>query len=95
MAKKKRKKDELEKAREHLVRATTEGILGVEYVVKGLRNMLQESGGKELVFDLTGRVIGFGLGFMTSLPEIIKQVREYRSGSTDRSRKRSRKIKID
>ena len=95
MAKKKKKKDELEQAREHLVRATTEGILGVEYAVKGLRNLLKESEGRELVFDLTGRVIGLGLGFLTSLPEIVKQVREYESGSTDRSRKKSRKIKID
>jgi Cys-tRNA synthase (O-phospho-L-seryl-tRNA:Cys-tRNA synthase) len=95
MAKKKKKEDELKKAGEHLVRATTEGILGVEYAVKGLRNLLRESEGKELFFNLTGRFIGLGLGFMASLPEIVKQVREYKSESTDRSRKKSRKIKID
>jgi hypothetical protein len=95
MAKKKKKQDELKKAREHLVRATTEGILGVEHTVMGLRNLLRESEGKEVFFTLTGRLIGLGLGFMASLPEVIKQVREYRSESTNRSRKKSRKIKID
>jgi hypothetical protein len=95
MAKKKKKQDELKKAREHLVRATTEGILGVEHAVVGLRNLLSESEGKEVFFNLTGRLIGLGLGFIVSLPEIIKQVRQYKSESTNRSRKKSRKIKID
>lgn len=95
MAKKRKKKDELKKAREHLVRATTEGILGAEHAVLGLRNLLSESEGKEIFFNLTGRLIGLGLSFMASLPEIIKQVREYKSESTDRSRKKSRQIKID
>jgi hypothetical protein len=95
MAKKKKKQDELKKARGHLVRAATEGILGVEYAVKGLKNLLRESEGRELFFNLTGRFIELGVGFMTSLPEIVKQVREYKSESTDRSRKKSRKIKID
>jgi hypothetical protein len=95
MAKKKKKQDELKKAGEHLVRATTEGILGVEYAVKGLKNLLRESEGRELFFSLTGRFIGLGLGLITSLPEIVKQVRKYKSESTDRSRKKSRKIKID
>ncbi len=95
MAKKKKKQDELKKAREHLITATTEGILGVEHAVRGLRNLLRESEGKEVFFNLTGRLIGLGLGFMASLPEIVKQVREYRSESTNRSKKKSRKIKID
>jgi hypothetical protein len=95
MAGKKKKKDELGMAGEHLVRATTEGILGVEYAIKGLRNLLRESEGRERLFNLTGRFIGLGLGLMTSLPEIVKQVRKYKSESTDGSRKKSRKIKID
>lgn len=95
MAKKKKKEDELSEAREHLLRATSEGILGVEYAVKGLRNLLKESEGRELVFNLTGRFIGLGLGFLTAFPEIVKQIREYKSESTAGSRKKSRKIKID
>lgn len=95
MARKKKKQDELEKAGEHLVRATSEGILGVQYAVKGLRSLLRESEGRGRLFNLTGRFIGLGLGLMTSLPEIVKQVRKYKSESTDRSRKKSRKIKID
>lgn len=95
MAKKKKKQDELKMAREHLVKATTEGILGVEYAVKGLRNLLRESEGRGLVVSLTSRFVELGIEFMTSLPEIVKEIREYRSKSTDRSRKKSRKIKID
>lgn len=95
MARKKKKQDELEKAGEHLVKATAEGILGVQYAVKGLRHLLRESEGRERLFNLTGRFIGLGFGLMTSLPEIVKQVRKYKSESTDRSRKKPRKIKID
>ena len=95
MAKKKKKQDELKLAGDHLLRATTEGILGFEYAIKGLRNLLRESEGKDVLFNLTGRFIGLGFGFVTSLPEIVKQVREYRLKSSDRSRKKSRKIKID
>lgn len=94
MARKKKKQDELDKAEEHLVRATAEGILGVQHAVKGLRNLLRESEGRRRLFNLTGRFIGLGVGLMTSLPEIVTQVRKYKLKSTDRSRKKSRKIKI-
>jgi hypothetical protein len=95
MASKKKKQDELEKAGVHLVRATTEGILGVQYGVRGLRNLLRESEGRERVFKLTRTFAGLGIGLMTSLPEIVKQVRKYKSESTDRLGKKPRKIKID
>ena len=95
MAKTEKKQDELKKAREHLIRATAEGILGAGYAVKGVKHLLRDSEGRGQLIKLTGRFIGLGLGFVMSVPEIVKQVKEYKSESNDKSRKKSRKIKID
>ena len=99
MAKRKKKKkkneDELKEAGEHLVRATIEGIIGAGLAIKGFKGLMKESEGRNLVIDLSGRIIGLGLGFMMSLPEVIKEVRETKSKRNKTPRKKSRKIKID
>lgn len=95
MAKTRKNGDDLKKAGEHLIRATIEGIIGAGLAVKGLKSLMKESEGRKLIIDLSGKFIGLGLGFMMSLPEIIKEVREAKSKRTKTSRKKSRKIKID
>ncbi|MGH7900103.1 MAG: hypothetical protein ACRENZ_00030 [Thermodesulfobacteriota bacterium] len=95
MTTKKKVDDELRKAGEHFIRATTEGIIGAGLTVKGLKNMLRESEGRRSLLRISGKLFAMGMGLMMSVPQIIKEVREYRSESRKQATNRSRKIKID
>lgn len=95
MTNKKKLDDELRKAGEHFLRATTEGIIGAGLTVKGLKNMLKESEGRRSLLRISGKLFAMGMGLMMSVPQIIKEVREYRSESRKKATNRSRKIKID
>ena len=95
MTTKKKVDDELRKAGEHFLRATTEGIIGAGLTVKGLKNMLRESEGRRSLLRISGKLFAMGMGLMMSVPQIIKEVREYRSESQKKATNRSRKIKID
>ena len=95
MTNKKKVDDELRKAGEHFIRATTEGIIGAGLTVRGLKNMLKESEGRKSLLRMSGKLFAMAMGLMMSVPQIIKEVREYKSKSPKKSANRSRKINID
>jgi len=92
---KKKVDDELRKAGEHFLRATTEGIIGAGLTVKGLKNMLRESEGRRSLLRISGKLFAMGMGLMMSVPQIIKEVIEYRAESRKKETNRFSKRKID
>jgi hypothetical protein len=92
---KKRELSDLQKARQHFIRATTEWIIGTGFALKGVRNLVREGDGKKLISDLTGKFVGRGLGMMMNLAEMLNQMEQSKSKRPKSSRKRTRKIRVE
>jgi hypothetical protein len=92
-----KKKDlsDLEKARDHFIRATTEGIIGTGFALKGIRNLMKESEGRKLVADFTGKFIGRGFDLVTNLSDILKPSKESSSTKPRNRKKRTKKVEIE
>lgn len=96
MRKKKKQLDDLIKARDHLLRATAEGIVGTGYAVKGIRNLIKEKDSRKFLLDSTGKLLGTGFAIMMTFADIIRQTNDDKSKQTrKKTRKRTRQIKID
>jgi hypothetical protein len=91
---KKKNLSDLEKARSHLIRATTELIIGTGFAIKGVKNLLKEREGRKLVYNVAEQSIRKGFNLMTNLADILKSLIERKSPKSKRGKIR-RKIKIE
>jgi len=92
-----KKKDlsDLKKARNHLIRAITEGIIGTGFALKGARNLLKEREGRKLISDFTGKFMRRGFGLMMKLADTLEHIEEGKPKKSKTSKKRTRKIKVE
>lgn len=88
-----KKKDlsDLEKARNHFVKAATECIIGAGFALKGVSGLLRDRDGRKLFTDFAIRFIGKGIGLAASRPDLLKPVEESRPKRTGSRSKRTRK----
>ncbi|HXG30687.1 MAG TPA: hypothetical protein VNK81_03495 [Thermodesulfobacteriota bacterium] len=89
---KKRDLRDFKRARNHFIRAVTEGIIGTGFAIKGARNLLKEREGRGLVSAFTGRFMRRGFGFIMRLAESLERMEKGKPGA---SKKRKRKIKVE
>lgn len=92
---KKKHLSDLDKARSHFVKAATEWIIGAGFAIKGIKNLLRDSEGRELISNAAGSSIKKGLGLMMTLSDILKEKEEKKPSRSKSSGKKSRKIKIE
>ncbi len=92
---KKKNVSDLEKARDHFLRATTETIIGTGFALKGVRNLLKQRKGKNVIIDFTGNLIGKGVNLVTKLSEVLTQVESSKPTRQRTQKKKIRKVKIE
>jgi hypothetical protein len=92
-----KKKDlsDLEKARDHFIRATTEYIIGTGFALKGARNLLKQREGRKLAADFTKRFIRRGFDWVTNLSDVLRSGEESKPTRSRTSRKKTRKVKVE
>ena len=91
---KKRNLTDLEKARDHFIRATTESIIGAGFAIKGVRNLLGQREGRKLAADFALKFIKTGMDLMTN-PFDIRSSKETKPPRSKTRRKKTRKVKIE
>ena len=92
---KKGKSSDLDKAREHFLKAATEGIIGAGFAIKGISGLLKESEGRRVLGDLALSFIGKGVGLALNLSNILNPVEEVKSRTKAGRKKRTRKAKVE
>ncbi len=92
---KKKNLSDLEKARDHFIRATTEIITGTGFALKGMRKLLKRRKGRELIYGLTGNLIGKGFSLVTKLPDVLTQAESRRHARQRTHKKKMRKVEIE
>ena len=95
MSKKQKDLSELQKARDHFIRATTEWIIGSGFALKGMKNLLREGEGRKLIYDVAGKSIRRGFNMMTRLADILKSQQDSKTTRSKTRGKKTRKIKIE
>src|ERR1700737_3247197 len=68
---KKKNLTDLEKARDHFIRATTESIVGAGFAIKGVRNLLGQREGRKLASDFALRFIKTGMDLMANPFDVL------------------------
>ena len=92
---KKKNVSDLEKARGHFLRATTETIIGTGFALKGIKNLLKQRKGKKIIFGITGNLIEKGFNLATKLSDVLTQVESGRPAKQKTQKKKVRKVKIE
>ncbi|MER3445736.1 MAG: hypothetical protein C4291_02360 [Candidatus Dadabacteria bacterium] len=92
---KKRNLTDLEKARDHFIRATTESIIGAGFAIKGVRNLLGQREGRKLAADFALKFIKTGMDLMTNPFDILRSSKETKPPRSKTRRKKTRKVKIE
>ncbi|HEX3034072.1 MAG TPA: hypothetical protein VHT73_02930 [Thermodesulfobacteriota bacterium] len=92
---KKDKLGDLEKARDHFIKAATEGIIGTGFAIKGISCLLKESEGRRMLGDLAVSFIGRGMGLMANLSHILKPFEKSKPQKKRSRKKRARKVKVE
>ena len=92
---KKKNVSDLEKARDHFLRATTETIIGTGFVLKGIKNLLKRRKGKKIIFGISGNLIEKGFNLATKLSDVLTQVESGRPAKQKTQKKKVRKVKIE
>ncbi len=89
---KKKNLTDLEKARDHFIRATTESIIGAGFAIKGMRNLLRQREGRKLAADFAVRFIKTGIDLVTNP---LRAYKETKPAKPNTRRKKTRKVKIE
>jgi hypothetical protein len=92
---KKKNLSDLEKARGHFIKATTEIVIGSGFALKGIRNLLKEREGRQIVYDLVGNLLGRGANIVTKLADVLTQVETGSPKQRITVKKKIRKVKIE
>ena len=92
---KKKNVSDLEKARDHFLRATTETIIGTGFALKGIKNLLKQRKGKKIIFGVKGNLIEKGFNLATKLSDVLTQVESGRPAKQKTQKKKMRKVKIE
>jgi hypothetical protein len=92
---KKKNLSDLEKARDHFLRAFTEIIIGADFAIKGTRELLSEREGRKMMIGLTGGLIRKGFNLATKLSDLLTQVQSEKPAKQRARRKRMRKVEIE
>ena len=93
---KKKNLSDLEKAREHFLKAFTETIIGADLAIKGARNLLrQRKGRRRMMIGLTESLIRKGFNLATKLSDVLTQVRLEKPDKQRARRKKMRKVEIE
>jgi hypothetical protein len=91
---KKKKLTDLEKARDHFIRATTESIVGAGFAIKGVRNLLGKREGRKLAADFALRFIKTGMDLMANPFDVLRS-RETKPTKSKTRGKKTRKVKVE
>jgi hypothetical protein len=91
---KKRNLTDLEKARDHFIRATTESIIGAGFAIKGVRNLLGQREGRKLASEFALKFIKTGMDLMANPFDILRSKETKPSKSKARGKK-TRKVKVE
>jgi hypothetical protein len=92
---KKGKLSDLDKAREHFLKAATEGIIGAGFAIKGISGLLKESEGRRVLGELALSFIGKGVGLAVNLPSILNPLEKGKPRTKTGRKKRTRKAKVE
>ncbi len=92
---KKKNINDLEKARDHFIRATTEIVIGTGFALKGVRNLLKRREGRGIIYGFTGNLIGKGFNLVTKLSDVLTQVESRRPARQRTHKKKMRKVEIE
>jgi len=92
---KKKNLSDLEKAREHFLKAFTETIIGADFAIKGARNLLRQRKGRRRMVGLTESLIRKGFNLATKLSDVLTQVRSEKPAKQRARRKKMRKVEIE
>ncbi|MGE5443798.1 MAG: hypothetical protein ACM3SR_04255 [Ignavibacteriales bacterium] len=91
---KKKNLTDLEKARDHFIRATTESIIGAGFAIKGVRNLLGQREGRKLASDFALKFIKTGMDLMANPFDVLRS-KEAKSAKSKTRGKKMRKVKIE
>lgn len=91
---KKKNLTDLEKARDHFIRATTESIIGAGFAIKGVRNLLGRREGRKLASDFALKFIKTGMDLMANPFDVLRS-KEAKSAKSKTRGKKMRKVKIE
>lgn len=91
---KKKNLTDLEKARDHFIRATTESIIGAGFAIKGVRNLLGQREGRKLASNFALKFIKTGMDLMANPFDVLRS-KEAKSAKSKTRGKKTRKVKIE
>lgn len=91
---KKKNLTDLEKARDHFIRATTESIIGAGFAIKGVRNLLGQREGRKLASNFALKFIKTGMDLMANPFDVLRS-KESKSTKSRTRGKKTRKVKIE
>lgn len=86
---------DLEKARNHFIRATTESIIGAGFAIKGVKNLLGQREGRKLAADFAVRFIKTGMDLIANPFDILKPSKKTKPTRSKTRGKKTRKVKIE
>lgn len=92
---KKKNLTDLEKARDHFIRATTESIIGAGFAIKGVKNLLGQREGRKLAADFALRFIKTGMDLMANPFDVLRSSKETKPAKPKARGKKTRKVKIE
>jgi hypothetical protein len=91
---KKKNLTDLEKARDHFIRATTESIIGAGFAIKGVRNLLGRREGRKLASEFALKFIKTGMDLMANPFDILRS-KETQPSKPKARGKKTRKVKVE
>ncbi len=95
MNKKQKEQNDLQKAKDHFIKATTEWVIGSGFALKVMKNLLREREGRKLIYDIAGKSFRKGFNIMTNLADILKSQKEGKAIRPKTRGKKTRKIKVE